>query len=74
MTPEKAQEIYIAGGAVEYEKHRAAYSPVNQNKVVMAGYQAVIDAVANEIHTDYAKKYLDMSPASEMENYIDDSR
>ena len=63
MAPEKAQEIYYAACAIEYAKHRAAYSPVNQQKVILAGFQSVIDVVAKEIHTEYAEKYLEMNAA-----------
>ena len=61
MTPEQAQEIYHDAAMIEYDKHRSNYDPVNQQKVALAGFQGVIDAVMTEIHMDYAKKYLDMS-------------
>lgn len=61
MTPEQAQEIYHDAAMVEYEKHRSNYDPVNQQKVALAGFQGVIDAVTAEIDIDYAKKYLEVS-------------
>jgi len=60
MTPERAQEIYIEGGNVEYRKHQADYTPVNQHKVTMAGFKAVIDAVTKEVDNGYAEKLLSM--------------
>lgn len=66
MTPEQAQDIYHEAGRAEYIKHQRDYSPVNQKKVILAGFGAVIDAVANEIHTDYALKYLTIN--NDLEN------
>lgn len=65
MTPERAQEIYHEGCNVEYRKHQADYTPVNQNKVTLAGFQAVINAVRSEataeVDNEYARKLLAQS-------------
>ena len=61
MTPEEAEEIYFAGATAEYDKHKADYKPVNQRKTVLAGFQAVIDAVKREADTEYAMRYLKMN-------------
>ena len=58
MTPEQAQAIYTAGCNVEYRKHQADYTPVNQHKVTLAGFQAVIDAVTAEVDNEYARKLV----------------
>lgn len=58
MTPEQAQEIFHAARMVEYRKHQANYTPVNQHKTEMAGFQAVIDAVTREVDIGYAKQLL----------------
>lgn len=58
MTPIDAQEIYHKGCKEEYAKHVADYSPVNQSKVVLAGFQAVIDAVTREVDNEYAMKLI----------------
>ena len=60
MTPQKAQDIYHDACMAEYHQHRAEYNPVNQRKVVMAGFQAVIDAVTKELDTQYAEQHLRM--------------
>ncbi len=62
MTPEEAQDIYHAAATVEYEKHRNSYSPVNQQKVNLAGYQAIIEAVENEQTVRFVNKYLEANP------------
>ena len=65
MTPERAQEIYHEGCNVEYRKHQDNYTPVNQNKVTLAGFQAVIDAAkaeaTAEVDNEYARKLLAQS-------------
>lgn len=58
MTPEQASDIYQAARMAEYRKHQANYTPVNQRKTVLAGFQAVIDAVTREVDTSYAKQLL----------------
>lgn len=58
MTPEQAKTIYHAASAVEYQKHQRDYSPVNQQLVVLAGFQAVIDAVTREVDNEYAMTLL----------------
>lgn len=59
MTPEQAREIDFAARKVEADKHMANYKPVNQEMVVLAGYQAVIDAVTREVDMEYVKKLLE---------------
>ena len=58
MTPEQAQEIYHAARVNAYETVKSDYSPLNQQKVILAGFQAVIDAVTNEVDMEYVKKLL----------------
>jgi len=57
-TPEHAEEIYHQACKREFDKHMHDYSPVNQRKGIMAGFQSVIDAVTQEIDTDWAKRFL----------------
>lgn len=59
LTPEQAQTIYHEASMVEYRKYQSDYQPVNQKKVILAGFQAVIDAVINEQIKEQAEKYLD---------------
>lgn len=58
MTPEQAEEIYHQACKREFDKHMHDYSPVNQRKGILAGFQAVIDAVSKEVDTDWAKRFL----------------
>jgi len=58
MTPEEAMDIDFKAREVEYQKHRKEYKPVNQMQVILAGYQAVIDAVKSEATKELAEKYL----------------
>lgn len=66
MTPEEAQEIYHAASLIEYEKHRNSYSPVNQQKVNLAGYQAIIEAVENEQTIKFVSKYLEINKQNQI--------
>lgn len=61
MTPKEAQDIYHKGRMAEYQNHIGNYTPVNQELTVLAGFQAVIDAVTKEVDNDYARKTLAMS-------------
>ena len=56
MTPEQAQDIYHAACTKEFNKHMHDYSPVNQRKGILAGFQALIDAVTSEVDLEYANK------------------
>ena len=58
MTPQQAREIDFDARKMEAKKHMADYKPVNQELVILAGYQAVIDAVTREVDTEYAMKLL----------------
>lgn len=58
MTPERGEEIYQEGARAEYNKHISDYSPVNQRKVTLAGYQSLIDAVRQETDKEWAMKLL----------------
>jgi len=58
MTPEQAEDIYHEACKKEFYKHMHDYSPVNQRKGILAGFQAVIDAVTSEIDLDYANKMM----------------
>lgn len=60
MTPEQAEEIYHAAAANEYADFKKDYTPVNQRRVRMAGFAAVISAVTSEIDKKYAINYLKM--------------
>lgn len=62
MTPEEAQGIYHKACKVEYYKHVADYSPVNQNKVTLAGFRGVIEAVQEECTVDFVHKYFNVNP------------
>lgn len=61
MTPEQAESIDLAARKAEYRKHCDNYTPVNQRKVILAGYQAVIDAVRRECDVEFAMRYLEKS-------------
>lgn len=61
MTPEEAQKIYHAATRQEYAKCQNDYTPLNQQAVILAGFQAVIDAVTRDIDKDYALKHLEKS-------------
>lgn len=60
MTPKEARDIYHKGRMAEYFKHVGNYTPVNQELTELAGFQAVIDAVTQEVDTGYAMKLLEM--------------
>lgn len=60
MTPEQAQAIFYEAAQAEYQRHSHNYTPVNQQKVQLAGYQAIIDAVTAEVDKDLADRYLAM--------------
>lgn len=66
MTPEQASDIYQAARMAEYRKHQANYTPVNQRKTILAGFQAVIDAVRREVDAEYAMRYLNMRDSEEI--------
>lgn len=59
MTPLEAQTIYHAARMAEYAKHRADNCPVNEQAVILAGFQAVIDAVTKAVDDEWALKILD---------------
>jgi len=61
MTPEEAMEIDFKARAIEYQKHCDNYTPVNQKKVMLAGYAAVIEAVKQEETVAFVGKYLECS-------------
>ena len=58
MTPEQAENIDFAARKIEADKHMANYSPVNQRKVILAGYKAVIDAVTEEVQEQETIKFV----------------
>lgn len=60
MTPEEAESIFYAAYRESAHDQHMANSPVNQARVRKAAWQAVIDAVAKEIDTDWAKRFLAM--------------
>lgn len=62
MTPEEAESIYIDGCNAEYKNHQANYDPVNQKKVTLAGFAAVIEAVEQEQTVKFVHKYLEANP------------
>lgn len=66
MTPEQASDIYQAARMAEYRKHQANYTPVNQRKTILAGFQAVIDAARREVDAEYAMRYLNMRDSEEI--------
>ena len=61
MTPEEAENIYHEAARLEYAKYQADYTPVNQHKVILAGFKAVIDACNDEYTLDMAMAYLNKS-------------
>jgi hypothetical protein len=61
MTPEQAEDIYHEACKREFNKHMHDYTPVNQRKGILAGFQAVIDEVTKEIDNDYANRTLLMA-------------
>ena len=58
MTPEEAQDIYFKAYQIEYQKHRDSFTPVIQDKVNLAAYQSLIDAVRAETDREWAMKLL----------------
>ena len=58
MTPEQAEDIYHEACKREFNKHMHDYTPVNQRKGILAGFQAVIEAVTSEIDLEYANKMM----------------
>ena len=61
MTPEQAEEIYHAECTKIFQRHHFDYKPVNQREGILAGYQAIIDAVTREIDNEYALKLIAMA-------------
>ena len=57
MTPQQAQDIYYAAIHDERSKCKNDYNQPN----ILAGFQAVIDAVRIEFDTELALRYLDKS-------------
>lgn len=66
MTPEQAQDIYHDARIAEYQRHLSDYTPVNQRATILAGFQAVIDAVTREVDTEYALRLLAQSPSEKV--------
>ena len=58
MTPQEALDIDFAARKVEADKHMANYKPVNQRAVILAGYQAVIEAVTEEVEKQETIKFV----------------
>ena len=56
MTPLEAPTIYHAGCMAEYQRHRDANEPVDQQRVVLAGFAALIDALKTNKHLNQQER------------------
>lgn len=61
MSPEEAMEIDLKARQTEYQRHCDDYTPVNQRKVILAGYAAIIEALEEEQTVKFVNKYLECS-------------
>lgn len=59
MTPEQAQEIYHQARVKAYEEFADHYKPAEQQAVILAGFQAVIDAVRIETESRMVREMLE---------------
>ena len=59
MTPEKAQEIYIAARQAEFREQADVWSkPVIQKQADLKGWEAVIAAVRKETDDEWMRKVV----------------
>jgi len=61
MTPELARDIYHKVRMDEYHRFRENCLPVDQLKVDLAGFKAVIEAIESEHIKKQAESYLNFS-------------
>ena len=60
MTPEKAQEIYIAARQAEFREQADEWSkPVIQKQADLKGWEAVIKAVKKEADGEWLSKLVE---------------